>query len=130
MTEGAEDKNDDFAGKFLFGFLVVFGVFVLAVLSEGLGDTNMMRAEVKEKLKDPDSAKWGATARIAGFEQRIPDRYGYAPYACLEVNAKNSFGGYTGTKVWLIERSKSQPNSYKASKTTYYDASTCVVLEK
>ena len=130
MTEGVDGQEDDFAGKFLIGFLVVFGVFVLVILSEGLGNTNMMRAKVKEKLKDPDSAKWGATALIAGFEERIPDKYGYAAYACLEVNAKNGFGGYTGTKVWLIERSKSRPNSYKASQTYYTATSTCVLLER
>lgn len=129
MTEGADDQDDDFAGKFLIGLLVVFGVFVLVILSDGLGDTNMMRAEVREKLKDPDSAKWGATVLIRGFEERIPDKYGYATYACLEVNAKNGFGGYTGTKVWLIERSKSRPNSYRASQTSYSATSTCALLE-
>lgn len=50
---------------------------------------NSMRKVVREKLKDPDSAKWG-------------DVFTYKNRACLEVNSKNSYGGYTGNKsAWL-----------------------------
>ncbi|MFZ6677259.1 hypothetical protein [Undibacterium sp. Tian12W] len=50
---------------------------------------NAMRRAVREKLKDPDSAKWG-------------ESYVYKNRACLEVNSKNSFGGYAGKQVaWL-----------------------------
>ena len=48
---------------------------------------------VREALKDPDSAKFGA------FYYNSTTQKG-----CIEVNAKNSMGGYTGDKqVHLIK---------------------------
>jgi hypothetical protein len=52
---------------------------------------------ILKTLKDPDSAE---------FNSRDGEAYSLnedgSPYAvCGEVNAKNSFGGYTGEKVWI-----------------------------
>lgn len=49
-----------------------------------------IRKSVREKLKDPDSAKWG-------------EKLVYKDQACIEVNSKNSYGGYGGKEsAWLI----------------------------
>lgn len=50
-----------------------------------------LQKDVREKLVDPDSAKWGK-------------KYIYKKHACLEVYSKNSYGGYTGKKVAWLER--------------------------
>lgn len=50
---------------------------------------------VRNALKDPDSAKFG---RIAGAE--AADKPGIV-YVCGTVNAKNSFGGFTGDKPYV-----------------------------
>lgn len=44
---------------------------------------NGMRKAVREKLKDPDSAKWEGVVE-------------YEDFACIKYNAKNSYGGYGG----------------------------------
>lgn len=54
---------------------------------------------VKDKLIDPDSAKFNS------FFHKSGDLYGYV---CGDVNSKNTFGGYTGKshilfiwKLWM-----------------------------
>ena len=53
-------------------------------------------SEVKQAvlvgLKDPDSAKFGKLTKVGDN------------YACLDVNAKNTFGGYTGMKTFALIR--------------------------
>jgi len=47
---------------------------------------------VRERLKDPDSAHFGrSTVNAAGI-------------VCGSVNAKNSFGGYSGTSAFGFDR--------------------------
>lgn len=52
------------------------------------------RKSVIASLKDPDSAKFGKFA-IAGQKDGNPT-------ACLAVNAKNSYGGYTGEQTAML----------------------------
>lgn len=66
-------------------FLLAVGFFSLA------GCDNALQKTVREKLIDPDSAKFG--------EQTI-----YLNHACIVVNSKNSYGGYTGNKTAWLER--------------------------
>ncbi len=51
---------------------------------------------VRESLKDPDSAKFGA------FDYDDKTKRG-----CLTVNARNSMGGYTGDQQASVERTDS-----------------------
>lgn len=53
-------------------------------------EKKLIESGLKSKLKDPDSAqfKWTKITRSAGAEGRV--------YYCGMVNAKNSYGGYTG----------------------------------
>ena len=57
-----------------------------------------MVAIAKGNLKDPDSAKIGSVI-ICGW---LPD----TKVALVNVNAKNSFGGYTGYKIGGVIDSK------------------------
>lgn len=47
-----------------------------------------VKADVKSKLKDPDSARFGTMAASKSAEGVV--------MVCGWVNAKNSYGGYTG----------------------------------
>lgn len=49
---------------------------------------NSIRSAVRERLKDPDSAK---------FEEQIS----FKNFACIKYNAKNGYGGYGGAS-WAI----------------------------
>lgn len=49
---------------------------------------DLITKAVVNRLKDPESARFGKIVMLAN--QR---------FACAEVNAKNSLGGYTGTQV-------------------------------
>lgn len=85
--------------------LIVGGLVVLSLLMQAIESgepkTEQSKAEdfywnarvtVKESLKDPESAKFGAI-RI------VRTKNGFL--ACGEVNARNSFGGYTGMKRFM-----------------------------
>lgn len=51
------------------------------------------QASVRNSLKDPDSAKFGKMVVVS------------AEMACIPVNARNSFGGYTGEKYVALKNS-------------------------
>jgi uncharacterized protein YceK len=57
--------------------------------SKNLSD---VKAAVLADLKDPTSAQFGK------FEMVSDNR------ACIEVNAKNSYGGYAGTKPFFVKK--------------------------
>ncbi len=72
---------------------IIFFVF-LGFLMAGCSQDHELQKIIKSTLKDPDSAKFGEVLY-------------YEDIACYEVNAKNSMGGYTGTKVaFLMEIEK------------------------
>lgn len=52
-------------------------------------------AAVKNRLKDPDSAKFDPLKDVIGYMNGKP------VLVCGQVNAKNSFGAYTGYQYWL-----------------------------
>lgn len=56
-----------------------------------VADRAVIEAGVRSRLKDPDSAKFRGL--VAGMP---PDKSGI--FVCGWVNAKNSFGGYTGDR--------------------------------
>lgn len=69
---------------------------------------------IKAQLKDPYSAQ----VRVAGWPPaKMPWAYGqgfdlkYLPVwsVSLMVNARNSFGGYTGEKVFIVYLHKGEP---------------------
>lgn len=63
---------------------------LFSLLLTGCGKPSEVKKVVLQNLKDPDSAKWG-------------HEFSYMHFACVVVNAKNSFGGYTGDRsAWLV----------------------------
>lgn len=61
--------------------------FAALALLAGCSDSSAARDAVKAGLKDPDSAEFGAIDVREGPGGK---------WACVTVNARNSFGGYTG----------------------------------
>ena len=58
-------------------------------------------ASVREVLKDPDSAKFSGLIGVRSIAAP-PDKYSI----CGKVNAKNSYGGYTGfTRFAVLDSS-------------------------
>lgn len=51
-------------------------------------------------LKDPDSARYKFRTPVIRGYAGSPSRFGYV--VCVEINAKNSFGAYTGYRLQLI----------------------------
>lgn len=56
---------------------------------------------VAQQLKDPDSAKFRNLEAFDGEQGRV--------VVCGEVNAKNSFGGYTGFQLFFVAYRNGQP---------------------
>ena len=71
--------------------VVVVGLCAVMLIACG-GDESAAKKAVLESLKDPDSAKFGEFHKV-GDEG-----------ACFAVNAKNSMGGYTGTKFMIMAK--------------------------
>lgn len=61
-----------------------------------------VEAAIRSQLKDPDSAKFSAmtTPRKEVMVEHRDFVYGYS--TCLYVNAKNSYGGYSGDQLYWV----------------------------
>ena len=64
------------------------GLVSLTLAACGNSDVGKIKDAVRQRLKDPDSAKFGTVVMDS-----------YATRACIEFNAKNSMGGYVGTQI-------------------------------
>lgn len=64
----------------------VVSVAALLLLS-GCSDTSAVKDAVTDNLKDPGSVEFGEITIVDGA---------FGKLACATVNARNSFGGYTG----------------------------------
>ena len=59
-----------------------------------------IRSHMETTLKDPDSAKYDFyRAPVKAYSGR-PPLYGWG--TCFKVNAKNSYGGYTGMQQYFV----------------------------
>lgn len=65
--------------------LIVMSCLAITGCDNALFDDGIRKA-VREKLKDPDSAKFG---KPIIFKNR----------GCIEINSKNSYGGYAGASI-------------------------------
>jgi hypothetical protein len=68
--------------------------------------TEVIKAVIKMQLKDPDSAK---IQGITPFKrewylnpENFNTQFAYAWMSCASVNAKNSYGAYTGYKSYVF----------------------------
>lgn len=58
----------------------------------------VVRAYMAARLKDPDSAQYQfLNAPKQGWDAFGKKRYGWV--TCVQINAKNSYGGYTGNRL-------------------------------
>lgn len=88
---------------------ILAGMFVCSVVA-GCGERTkptidehdlkrVAKNEVVRMLKDPDSAKFDYNVMVTKVDSLgTKDRYA----VCGKVNAKNSFGGYTGEKRFIV----------------------------
>lgn len=96
----------------MFRVAVVVISILFAVGCDGLkSDSYKSKADAKEAiykvLKDPDSAKFG------DFTMEVS---GSISLACFTVNAKNSYGGYVGDRVFSLFRQFDEPWEVISSK--------------
>lgn len=66
-------------------------VMFCALLTSCNSSERQAQEVIRNQMKDPDSARFGR------FETN-------GKKACLEVNGKNSFGGYTGFQTAFLEK--------------------------
>ena len=67
-----------------------------------------VRKAVRKNLKDPSSAKFGAYRSLTYTEVETDGIFKVAGQkvtaVCGKINAKNSYGGFTGEKLFLAEK--------------------------
>lgn len=80
--------------RFLFLFLVILCLAPSAMAQEKSSDE--IKRIVATLLKDPDSARYSGVKHAAGEGTVLG-------YYCGTVNARNSFGGYTGPIPFLVQ---------------------------
>jgi hypothetical protein len=110
-------------------------IITIATLISGCGDPAAERAaadakkaaveaerslsEIKQavlaSLKDPESAKFGQFTQVGDNQ------------ACIEVNARNSYGGYSGTTPFLVRKIDGEWNIHPLLKLSY---KTCLAMMK
>lgn len=71
----------------------VVSIVALLLLS-GCSDTGAVKDAITEGLKDPTSAEFGEISIVDGVGGK---------FACATVNARNSFGGYTGDQQIMLQ---------------------------
>lgn len=82
--------------KRIFLVLILSTLFLSVVGARPLTSIEKLAIEksVKSQLKDPESARFTFPNLLEGSLTDLPGRY------CGKVNAKNSYGGYSGD-VWF-----------------------------
>lgn len=80
-------------------------VIALCAVLMGCGETDADRIKwaqdaVNKQLKDPASAQHGQAFVVTSTESS--DKFTDMRFVCGDVNAKNSFGGYTGATRYSV----------------------------
>lgn len=81
----------------------------------------LVQGTIKDALKDPDSAKFSDFSPLRK-EVMVENRnfvYGYS--TCVFVNAKNSYGGYTGKQLYWAFIRNGQVLRFKNTNDEYGD---------
>lgn len=73
---------------------------LLVALLSACGESGVVKSVVLKTLKDPDSAKFSDVTVVSVMPSM--KMQGIMGFACVSVNAKNSFGGYAGEKHKLL----------------------------
>lgn len=90
-------------GKYV---LIGIGVVVIALLSKSCGSNSPYTAmdygkkRVASLMKDPESAQFDS---VTFHQTSEGEGEPYIGYVCGYVNAKNSFGAFTGKKAFIVK---------------------------
>lgn len=87
------------------------------ITKPSLEEADLFKKITLSKLKDPESARFSNEIFVVD-----------ADYACVQVNSKNSFGGYVGYKWAFLFKSKGQ--WMVSSSTLQPDLNECVDLAR
>lgn len=69
-----------------------------AVITSNIG---LCEAAARTVLKDEESARFGKSVRLGpAYDYFLGKTYRAVRYS-MKINAKNSYGGYTGEKLWM-----------------------------
>lgn len=91
------------SGKYV---LIGIGVVVIALLSKSCDGNSSYTAidygkkRVASLMKDPESAQFDS---VTFHQTSEGEGEPYIGYVCGYVNAKNSFGAYTGKKAFIVK---------------------------
>lgn len=80
--------------------LLALGIVAADPQPDPVSATAMIESAVRETLKDPDSAqfKWNGSFRYGWYRRPFGKKHeGWI--TCGTINAKNSYGGYTGRQA-------------------------------
>ena len=110
------------------------GVLLLLLLAGC--EKSKIKSSIAEDMKDPSSVKFGKFIWIetdgpredCGPQFPSINLNRFCPIACVEVNAKNSYGGYTGEKIYLVK--KADNADYYLSSQVYARGSVDYCAEK
>ena len=99
-------------------------------------EQSKIKSSIAEDMKDPSSVKFGKFIWIENdgprddcgpqFPPNHLDRF--CPVACVEASAKNSYGAYTGEKIYLVK--KADNADYYLSSQVYAGGSVDYCAEK
>lgn len=99
--------------------IVQVSVISLAFILTGCSDASAATDAVRKSLKDPESAEFGA------FDISIEKDN--KKWACLTVNARNSFGGYTGDQEAMLTQ---ENGKWEVVSTVDWSHSQCLEAAK
>lgn len=91
------------SGKYV---LIAIGVVVIALLSKSCDGNNSYTAidygkkRIASLMKDPESAQFDS---VTFHQTSEGEGEPYIGYVCGYVNAKNSFGAFTGKKAFIVK---------------------------
>jgi len=80
----------------------IYAILVIALLLSAClpnSEINNAKQVVSDTFKDPESTKFRNVKLITKYSDADP---AFSPYVCGEVNAKNSYGAYTGYKWFTV----------------------------
>ncbi|HEF2140047.1 TPA: hypothetical protein R9C75_000724 [Escherichia coli] len=90
-------------GKYV---LIALGVVVVSLMAKSCDGNNSYTAmdyakdRISSLMKDPDSAKFES---VTFHQTSEGEGEPFIGYVCGYVNAKNSFGAYTGNKAFIVK---------------------------
>lgn len=112
-NQDSNDRKSDSIDERLtnsFLRLTAVGYILIEVQGNKENYAEIVKSKINERLKDPDSAEY-RNVTVMGEDPEV--------YICGELNARNSFGGYTGYKRFIANLSAYHPLGETAGDVLY-----------